>query len=133
MNKIKIPETELTFTFSRSGGAGGQNVNKVNSKVTMYWDFKNTLACAYEVISRFKTKYGNFITDEGKVMIISQESRSQKANIDCCIDKLEAMLNSVLIAPIKRKKTKPTKSSVEKRIQGKKINSERKRNRKIDY
>ncbi len=133
MNKINIPESEIELVFSRSSGAGGQNVNKVNSKVTLYWDFINSTCIPYEVKSRFKQKFGHTITDSGKVMIIGQENRSQKDNIDAVFERLYKMIEAVLVAPKKRKKTKPTRSSVEKRLQSKKINSSRKKDRKINY
>jgi ribosome-associated protein len=133
MDKIKIPFSEFTFSFARSSGAGGQNVNKVNSKVVMNWKIFETTACSPGVISRFKDKYGQFILDNGEVQIVSQKNRSQKANIDDCIDKLHAMLNDVLVPPKIRKKTKPKRSAVLNRLQTKKKDSEKKRLRKSDY
>lgn len=133
MDKIKIPFSEFSFSFARSSGAGGQHINKVNSKVILNWKVDETVACSTSVISRFKNKYGQFILDSGEVQIISQKGRSQKANIDDCIEKLHTMLNDVALPPKVRKATKPKRSSVLNRLQTKKKDSEKKRLRKNDY
>jgi ribosome-associated protein len=133
MDKIKIPFSEFNFTFARSSGAGGQNVNKVNSKVVLYWKIDETTACSPSVIQRFKDKYSQFILDTGEVQVMSQQSRSQKANIDDCIEKIHAMVNDVLRPPKIRRATKPKRSAVLNRLNTKKMDSEKKRMRKKDY
>ncbi len=133
MDKILIPFSELKFSFSRSGGAGGQNVNKVNTKVTMYWNMPHTTACSPSVLERFRERFGQFILDDGTVQLVGQQHRSQKANMDDCIDRLHAMLNEVRIPPKIRKKTKPKRSAVLKRLSSKKKDGEKKRLRKSDY
>jgi ribosome-associated protein len=133
MTRITIPFSEYSFSFSRSGGAGGQNVNKVNSKVTLEWNLNATEAITYSVKERFRLRYKGFINEEGIVQIISQKTRSQKDNIDDCIQKLQEMIQEVLIPPKIRKATKPKKSAVLKRLNTKKKDSEKKRLRKSDY
>lgn len=133
MDKIKIPFSEFTFTFARSSGAGGQNVNKVNSKVILHWLIDQTQCCHSGVITRFKERFGQFITQEGEVQIMSQKNRSQKDNIDDCIEKLHAMINEVAAPPKIRRATKPKRSAVLKRLSSKKKDSEKKRMRKNDY
>lgn len=123
--KIKVAYSELKFTFSRSSGAGGQNVNKINSKVTMSWEIDLSEACRAEVKKRFKEKYKNCMVAD-VVIIHSQKFRSQKMNIDDCIEKLESLLNSVLLPPKKRLKTKPTRSSKKKRLDAKSKHSKQK-------
>jgi ribosome-associated protein len=133
MDRIIIPFSELTFSFSRSGGAGGQNVNKVNSKVTLTWDPATTTACSQDVIVRFRERFGPSILDNGLVQIVGQKHRSQKANMDDCIAKLHEMLNEVRRPPKVRKKTKPKRSAMLKRLDSKKRESEKKRLRRGDY
>lgn len=133
MDRIKIPFSEFSFSFARSSGAGGQHINKVNSKVIMNWKIFETTSCPPAVIQRFRDKYSQFILDNGEVQIMSQKSRSQKSNIEDCIDKLHAMINDVRLPPKIRKATKPKKSAVMKRLQTKKIDSEKKKLRKKDF
>jgi ribosome-associated protein len=128
----KLPRSEVSFTFSRSSGAGGQNVNKVNSKAMLHWNL-NTSSIPEEVKGRFRERYSGFITAEGEVQIISQETRNQKDNVEDCFERLERMLEQVWRAPKKRKATKPTWGSVQKRLQGKKLDSIKKQLRKKDF
>lgn len=128
--KFVIPFSELSFSYARSGGAGGQNVNKVNSKVIMNWDLRNSPSLPWDVILRFRDRFRNFVSEEGIVQITSEKERSQKANIDDCIKKLHEMIEKVAVPPKPRKKTKPTKSSVRKRLDSKKLHSVKKESRR---
>ncbi len=133
MTSIKIPFSEFHFSYARSSGAGGQNVNKVNTKVILYWNLAETACCHPDVIQRFRDKFSQFILDSGEVQIVCQEFRSQKANQDHCIEKLHEMLNSVARPPKIRKATKPKRSAVLKRLSTKKKDSEKKQMRRKDY
>jgi ribosome-associated protein len=131
--KINIPEYELYFSYSRSSGPGGQNVNKVNSKATMFWDYNNSPSVTDYVKRRLKSMFTNLINEDGLIVIISQESRSQKMNADLCVEKLYDMISRASVVPKVRKKSKPTRSSVEKRLTTKKRDGEIKKNRKKNY
>jgi ribosome-associated protein len=129
-NRITIPESELHFSFARSGGPGGQNVNKVSSKATLHWDVVQSPSLPAEVKGRFLTRFKSRITTQGEIVVISQESRDQPKNIQLCLDKLRAMILEVLIPPKKRRATKPTKGSKVRRLDAKKSKSQTKANRR---
>ena len=133
MDRIKIPFSEFTFTFARSSGSGGQHVNKANTKVILNWNLNETSCCPPAVIERFREKFGHLILENGVVQIMSQKTRSQKANMDDCIEKIHGMINEVRKPPKIRRPTKPKRSAVLKRLESKKKDSDKKRLRKKDY
>jgi len=130
MKPIKIQVSELNFTFSRSSGAGGQNVNKVNSKVTLRWEIDASTAFSKDLIERFKKKFKSKISADGTVVLSCDTHRTQSRNIAECILKLEKMLQEVAVAPKKRRPTKPSKASIEKRLQSKKSQAAKKKERR---
>jgi ribosome-associated protein len=132
MTKYTVPEEEFSLSFSRSSGAGGQNVNKVNTKATLEWDIGSTNALPRSVIDRFRKKFASKILDSGIVVIRSQKYREQGRNIADCIEKLHEMIEEVAEPPKVRRATKPKKSAVEKRLQSKRMQSEKKKMRQ-DY
>lgn len=133
MRDMSIPESELTLSFARSSGAGGQNVNKVNSKVTLHWHFQRSEVLSFSARERFKRLYPNAFNADGDVVIVSQEQRSQKANVDACFEKLHAMIAGALVVPKVRRKTKPTRGSVERRLTSKKKDGDKKRGRRGEW
>jgi ribosome-associated protein len=132
---INIPDlsSEFQFLTSRSSGPGGQNVNKVNSKVELRFDIQNSVLLTDDQKVILFAKLATKITTEGILSVVSQRDRSQLANKEDAIEKLYLLISKALKPVIRRKKTKPTKSSVEKRLTGKRIKSEIKQNRqKLD-
>jgi len=128
---INIPDlsSEFQFLTSRSSGPGGQNVNKVNSKVELRFDIPNSYLLTDEQKETLLKKLATKITSEGLLSVVSQRDRSQLANKEDAIEKLYLLISKALKPAIRRKKTKPTKTSVEKRLTGKRIKSEIKQNR----
>jgi ribosome-associated protein len=129
MLKYKIPSNEFIFTFSRSSGAGGQNVNKVNSKVTLQWNPLASIALPKEIVERFVNKYEKKLNEGGLITLVSQKHRSQNLNSADVIEKFYAMIMAVAEAPKLRRKTKPTRASVTKRLNSKKVLSDKKKSR----
>lgn len=132
MKSIRVPVKELKFTFSKSSGAGGQNVNKVNSRVTLKWNVLNSLEITSAVKNRLTQKYPRFVVD-GFIVIHSQRFRDQSRNIADCTEKLQSLLESVAKAPKKRIPTKPSKAAIKKRIENKKKQSEKKQQRQQKF
>ena len=133
---VNIPylSTEFVFQVSRSSGPGGQNVNKVNTRVALRFDIVRSGLLSVEQKEVLLDKLSSKITDEGVLQVVSQKERSQLMNKEACIEKIYTMLEKVLTPPKKRKATRPTRISVEKRIQGKKLLGEKKSLRgKVDF
>jgi len=128
-NDLVIPLSELRFHTSRSGGPGGQNVNKVESRVELLFDIKNTPTISPDLKTRLFEKLHPGIDSEGILHIVSQASRSQWENKQDAIKKLERLIRSAMRPARKRVPTNPTKASREKRLRRKKILSEKKRMR----
>ena len=129
-SRIRIPSDELDVSLARGQGPGGQNVNKVNSKAVLYWAAANSASLPPDVAKRFVEKFHHRMTTEGILVLASDRFRDQRRNVQDCIDKLTTMLLSVLEPPKPRKKTKPTRGSVERRIAEKKATSQRKQGRR---
>ena len=128
--EIEEIENELKFTASRSGGPGGQSVNKVNTKVTLRWDVKNSISIDDEQRLRITEKLAIVINNEGEVVLTAQTNRSQLQNKEEVIQKLNGMLTKAFIVRKARKPTKRTKASIQRRLAAKKKQSDKKKLRK---
>jgi len=122
--------TELTFRTSRSSGAGGQHVNKTETKVEVLFDIKASAGLSDEEKSTVQSRLASRINDEGVLQLTSQKSRSQLSNKEDSIDRLHTLIEKALIPKVKRKRTKPSKEAIEDRLSEKKQNAEKKLSRK---
>jgi len=127
---LSIPESELSFTFVRSSGAGGQNVNKVNSKAQLRWSPVASASLPPDLRERFLARFGGRLSGEGDLIIVSDRFRDQARNRADCLEKLREMLLLVLRPPKRRKPTKPTRGARERRHKEKRQRSERKQQRR---
>lgn len=125
MNSLKSRDflSEFTFSASRSGGAGGQNVNKVNTKVELRFDIVASSLLSDDEKTQILGKLRTKLTTEGILIVVSQEERTQLKNKEICIEKFYNMLEKALTIPKKRKPTKPTAASKEKRLESKRQQS----------
>ncbi|VAX42249.1 Hypothetical protein YaeJ with similarity to translation release factor [hydrothermal vent metagenome] len=127
---IQILRDEFQFTFMRSSGPGGQNVNKVNSKVRLCWSLQESSTLPEDVKARFITKYKRRINSEGQFLLTSQRYRDQPKNIADCLEKLCALIVDVATIPKARKKKRPSFASKQKRLKRKKLHSQKKETRR---
>lgn len=124
-----ILSNELEFSTSRSSGPGGQNVNKVNTKVTLRWNVKNSSLLTPEEKEQLLQKLSTRLTTEGELIVSSQDKRSQLQNKEEALSKLDLLLKKAFMKKKKRKATKPSKSSVKSRLDRKKKHSDKKKMR----
>ncbi|MCB4234357.1 aminoacyl-tRNA hydrolase [Kaistella anthropi] len=124
---------ELTYKTSRSSGAGGQNVNKVETSVTVLWKVADTEFFSSEEIELISEKLKNRINQDGILQLTVSESRTQLQNKKIATDKILELVEKSLYKPKPRKATKPSKRQIEKRIMAKKQISEKKENRRFRF
>lgn len=134
MASFQIPYAELKFQVSRSGGPGGQHVNKTNSAVLLRFEISSSQAFTDEQKERILHKLSPKLTQSGELLIRSEEFRDQERNRASCIEKLYKILEAALFVPKKRLKTKPTRASQKRRVEGKKKEGQIKALRKkVEY
>jgi ribosome-associated protein len=127
--RITVRADELEWTFARSSGPGGQNVNKVNSKAVLRWTAAQSQSVPVDVLSRFLRKFAARLTELGELVLASDEERDQQQNMRRCREKLQEMLEAVAIAPMPRRPTKPSAGSQRRRLADKKLQAEKKNRR----
>ncbi len=128
-DNVLIPETALTMTAVRASGPGGQNVNKVASKVDVRVDVAAITGLDDGARNRLMLKIASRLDAEGKLRVTSQKTRDQLKNIADAHEKIRALVAAALIAPTARKPTRPTRGSVKRRLEEKKHEAQRKKQR----
>jgi ribosome-associated protein len=121
--QISIDEREIDETFVRASGPGGQNVNKLSTAVQLRFDVRHSPSLPGDVRARLERLAGSRLTRDGVLVIIAQRHRTQGRNRQDALDRLIELIRQAAIRPIKRRPTKPTKGSRERRIEGKKRRS----------
>jgi ribosome-associated protein len=129
-SRIQIPHDEFRFSFARSSGPGGQNVNKLNTKAVLRWPIASSPSLPDDVRQRFVAQFRSRITSDGDLVLASQQFREQNRNVADCLEKLRTMLASVAVAPRKRKRTRPSRGSVERRLAAKRKLAQKKQERR---
>ena len=127
---VVVDAGELSFEASRVGGPGGQNVNKVSSRVTLRFDVANCPSFSDEVRELLLEKLGSRLTNDGVLVLHASEHRDQPRNREAAVGRFVNLLTEALTPTKKRRKTRPTRGSVERRIAAAKRRSALKKNRR---
>ena len=129
-DQISVPLSELRFTSARSSGPGGQNVNKVNTRVTLWFDVMNSPILSSRQKDLIQNHLRTRINKEGVLRVVSQKSRSQALNREAAIDRFTSLLRESLHVTLPKKKTMVPKAAKERRLEKKKHRSILKESRK---
>ena len=128
--RIAIPRRELKFSFVRSSGPGGQNVNKVNSKAVLRWAVAKNRSLPEDVRGRFLENYSRRLNDRGELILKSQRYRDQSRNIQDCVDRLCELIRAVAQPPRARRKLRPPRRAKETRLRSKRAQALKKQQRR---
>lgn len=126
---IVIPDEALEERFVRASGPGGQNVNKVATAVQLRFDPARSTALSDDVRARLRALAGSRLTDEGVIVIDARAHRTQSQNRDDARERLVDLIRRALVRPKRRRKTRPGKAAVQRRLESKKHRGEKKRSR----
>jgi len=129
-DSIYINESEVKESFIRSSGPGGQHVNKVATAVQLRFNAKNSGNISAKVYKRLRAIAGSKLTEDGNLIIVSREHRSQSQNRRVALEKLISLLQQAAKKQKHRTPTRPSQASVEKRLRNKRLQSEKKKSRR---
>ena len=132
-NGLTLDTQEFEYRFVRASGPGGQNVNKVASAVELRWDLNKSANLPFPVRVRLEAFAGSRVTEEGVLIIQAQRHRTQERNRADAIERVVELMERALIPPKPRKKTKPTRASKRRRLDGKRHQGDKKRLRSKAY
>lgn len=126
---LSIPRSELDTRVSRASGAGGQHVNKTSSRVEIFWNIRESRALTEEERARLLTRLASRLTTSGSVRIVASDMRSQTRNRELAEERLSETIARALVIPKKRRPTKPSQAARQARLESKKRQSRKKRDR----
>lgn len=126
---LSVPARCFEWSAVRASGPGGQNVNKVSSKVVLRFDFEHCPALSAEVRARLRTLAENRLDAEGRIAIAAQSERDQSRNLDAALERVARLIRAALERPRPRRPTRPTAGSRARRLSDKRLNSEKKASR----
>jgi ribosome-associated protein len=130
-DNLAIPDEEVAFATSRSGGPGGQNVNKLETRVTLRFDLAGSSSLSEEQKARLRERLATRITKEGVLQVTSQRHRTQGANREAAVERFAELLRENLREEPPRRKTRPSRASRARRVAEKRRQGQRKQERRI--
>lgn len=128
---VAIPRAELVVRATRAGGPGGQHVNTSSTRVEVTWNVRESAALSDAQRERLLQVLNSRLDGEGAIRVVASDTRSQRQNRDLAEQRLAEVVRRALVIPRKRKATKPTRASVERRLEGKKRSGTQKRERRF--
>jgi len=126
MPPFLVPESELEIRATRAGGPGGQHVNKASTRIEVVWDMRGSPSLSDAQRARLLTRLATRIDGQGRLRIVSDATRSQRRNLETAVARLREIVQEALKVPKPRKATRPTRASVERRLDAKRRRARRK-------